>query len=355
MAYIFLFIFILLFIYQKWSAKNIHKYIKYSFTLSHILKAPDEKFDLITEVVNTGYHFVPHVKLIEFLPASIEIHDNKENISVGYYDSQYRIVSDIFLFPRGVYRNKINASIPKRGFYTFNKMYMTGGDFLSLAMPYRLEKFFNKEIIIYPPLKAFNRIQNLMAGFLGEKSVRRFLYEDPNITVGFNDYTGREPMKSISWLQSAKTGKIVVKSFDYTYDASVVVLLNVEHGGFNGDDYTDIIENCFSLTHSVCRWLEDKKIKYSFCMNAKPIGTLINPWQYLHDGLGGSHYTKILEGLGRASYEPAESFSSLLKRSKKNHYDSPYRIIITPGNEKDTVRLLKKHEADKAIVISGTW
>ena len=45
---------------------------------------------------------------------------------------------------------------------------------------------------------------DVLSGFLGDVSVRRFIYEDPVLTTGFREYTGREPMKHISWTQSAR-------------------------------------------------------------------------------------------------------------------------------------------------------
>ena len=42
----------------------------------------------------------------------------------------------------------------------------------------------------------------LLGGMIGDISVNRFIFEDPMLTIGFSDYTGREPMRDISWTRA---------------------------------------------------------------------------------------------------------------------------------------------------------
>ncbi len=68
----------------------------------------------------------------------------------------------------------------------------------------------------------------MLGGVIGDISVNRFIFEDPMLTVGFSEYTGREPMRDISWTQSARLGRMMVKNYDHTVDLSVTILLNVQ-------------------------------------------------------------------------------------------------------------------------------
>ena len=97
-------------------------------------------------------------------------------------------------------------------------------------------------------------ILQTLGGYIGDISVKRFIIEDPMLTIGFNDYTGREPMKKISWPLSARKGKLVVKNYDYTVDVSVIVVLNLASGSAREK------EKCLEITRTACEQLESKHI-----------------------------------------------------------------------------------------------
>ena len=80
--------------------------------------------------------------------------------------------------------------------------------------------------------------------------------EDPVLTIGYLDYTGREPMKKISWMHSAKVGKLMVKNSDYTVDANAAIVLNLASGSAKEK------EKCLEIVRTVCEKLEEEKIPY---------------------------------------------------------------------------------------------
>ena len=56
--------------------------------------------------------------------------------------------------------------------------------------------------------------------------MNRFIMEDPVLRLGYRDYTGREPIKQISWTQTARMGRMMVSCQDYTVERTVTVMLN---------------------------------------------------------------------------------------------------------------------------------
>ena len=90
------------------------------------------------------------------------------------------------------------------------RCYLEAGDLLGLNVSVSSTEG-NKTIICTAPMAESDPPVNVLGGFLGDISVRRFIMEDPSLLVGYRDYTGYEPMKKISWIQSAKTGKLMVK------------------------------------------------------------------------------------------------------------------------------------------------
>lgn len=166
------------------------------------------------------------------------------------------------------------------------------------------------------------------------------------LTIGFSDYTGREPMRDISWTQSARLGKMMVKNYDHTTDICISVILNVQ-SALNTQEEDVLVEQCFSLTRSLCEQLEKKHIKYSFVTNAIPMG-MLDLVSSVEQGLGNVHFYTIMEILGRASLSACENFSVTLRRACRTCEQGQYFIVISP-NENE----IWKEAYDKLVDISG--
>ena len=342
------------FMVQRWSMINALKGVEYHCQPSRRLAAPDEVFELITTLTNRSLRFIPFIKMTEALPKTAVVYSAEAAVDRSHYSGEAGHVSKVYLMPRSKLVRHVPISIPDRGRYLFMWAVLRGGDFLGLRENYEKLKNSNfNEVVIYPQAAAGDYISEVMGGFLGDLSVRRFIIEDPVLTVGFKEYTGREPMKAISWPQSARAGRMMVKSFDYTTELSVSVVLNVEVSGtFESAGFTELyesgektsrltlIENCLSITHTVCGILEDRKIKYDFFSNIVALGSL-GRWDY------------IGEGLGRASYAAAEPLASLIERVMEKQTDARSIVFITAGSETEVRALLNGRDEGRGTVISG--
>ena len=131
---------------------------------------------------------------------------------------------------------------------------------------------------------SYTHLRELLGSFLGDYSVQRYLYEDPVMTAGYREYTGREPMKQISWKQSAHSMGLMVREYDHTVEPVLTLLLNVETAQERKEP---VLETCYSLARTVCQELEDKGIKYVFCTNAAQAGAV-----------GGSHMVDVYKRQG---------------------------------------------------------
>ena len=330
---------------EKWSLDHALHGVELDYGPSVLLAAPDEAFEIVTSLSNRSGRFVPFVQVQGFLPAGIEVRDSRIKLSAGPRGDE-RFSFATFLMPRSGYRRGVTASISRRGRYLFNGAQLSGGDFLGInENAHRV--FSAGEIVVYPRESDAGRVSEVMGGYLGDLSVRRFIIEDPVLTVGFREYTGREPMKAISWAQSARAGGIMVKSYDYTTEPSVTVLLNVDCMG-SDEDREARIESCYSITHTVCRILEERRISYDFYTNANTSGAL-SDWSYIAEGLGHKHFFTILEGLGRASYIATEPFAAAIRRVETHSPGS--LVIITPTEEGPILPYLRRENAMQTLVI----
>lgn len=334
----FLFIIIAALLLERASLKDQLLYISYDCRPDRYQTEPGQPFTVVTTVTNKRRLPVFFLKLEEHLPAEIAIEG--EGLSIRREDDFLRLSSTVFLMPKEALTRRMTASLPKRGRYLFRGSHIYVGDFLGLDeryTPFRL----TREIVVYPAPAKERYYYQVIGSLFGEQSARRFLLEDPILSSGFREYTGREPQRYISWPQSLARGRLMVRQFDHTQDLSVSILLNTDCGGFDRHEPL-LIEEAFSMTRSVCEVLEEKKIRYSFLTNAATAGAT-GQWSFLASGLGSRHFYTIMEGLGRATYDYSESCAALFARAERRTEHSQAFIVVTtrwsPGMQAMVKRL----------------
>lgn len=327
---IFLTVLILCAIGAEWySMQDPLAQVTYDCFPSKAVVEPGETFEIVTTVQNKRPFPIPFIKMEEILPANLEF---GRNLPAQRQEKGSLVLpSTLYLMPRQKLQRHQPASIRERGRYFFRGATLYGGDFLGLR---ETSKFYHlsKELVVLPAAIDCPLLLKNLGGFLGDISVNRFILEDPVLTLGYRDYTGHEPQKAISWSQSARSGKLMVKKYDHTLELSVTVILNVETADSQNGQDPQQIEHCFSMARAVCEALEDRGIQYGFLTNATAAGAM-GCWTLLEEGLGSRHFYTILEGLGRATYEETQSFEQLLQRAGKRAQQGQAHIIITPTHQ----------------------
>ncbi|MDR0838539.1 MAG: DUF58 domain-containing protein [Oscillospiraceae bacterium] len=349
--FIFLFLIMLYFV-ERWSLDHAFNGIEFTYRCSKLLVEPEEPFEIESVITNRQRRFVPFIKTEEFWPGEVTCLTEGVSLHTDFQGNKTHL-SSVYLMPKSRLLRSVSATLPRRGRYIFKGARLKGGDFLGINAESVTVNVFD-EIIVYPKAVRSPEVLSVIGGFMGDISVRRFIIEDPVLTVGMREYTGREPMKAISWPHSAKTGNLMVKQFDYTVEPSVSVLLDVENDG-DSEENAALIEYAFSLTRTVCQSLEDKGMKYTFTTNATTADAF-SRWSYLPEGNGARHFNTILEGIGRASYRYVESFAQLAGKLQSKRDSNRSAIIITlklDGEKNEIIKRFEKYGGGKAFVISA--
>ena len=147
-------------------------------------------------------------------------------------------------------------------------------------------------------------------------------------------------MKQISWKQTAKVGKLMVRQNDHTTDRVAVVLVNME------GSQRLLLESCLKLVRTVCEQLEEAKIPYELMSN----GDLFS----IPEGIGREHLFLILRRLGLSRLGGFTSFSDLVERCVRRRRSNCSYIVITPiiGPErKAQIDYLGSHLDSRPIVL----
>ena len=316
------------YIFQKISMANVLKNISYNCTFSKLLVEPGETFSIISTITNSSPRFLSFLKLEEIFPKEVKINNTTATVVPGVRNTVTHIFTT-YMMPRSKLERHVTACFSQRGRYLFNGADITTGDFLGIED--KTQHFYTFGELVVFPAPADTSMEATLGGFFGDISVRRFIMEDPTLSIGARGYTGREPLKQISWSHSARMGTLMVKEFDYTVEplATIVLDINIED--------TDLIEKCYCVARSVCQLLEEKATPYDFISNATTGGALAR-WHYKSSGLGKAHLFSILEGLGRASHHSTETFSHTLEKLRKlsgGVYSHRSTLVILPTKDEE--------------------
>lgn len=247
------------------------------------------------------------------------------------------ISHNFYLAPKRQFTGKLRFSVRQRGVYDLGRYYLEFGDFLGLK-PRVLSEDTGIRIICTAASCETPSIRAL-GGELGAVSVRRFLYDDPTMVLGYRDYSGREPLKQISWNQSAKAGRLIVRQHDFTTDRAAVVVVNIDPTSRR------LMEHCLSLTSSVCKFLEQEQIPYAMLSN----GDL----RSLTEGLGASHLFFIQRRIGLSRHTGYTGFASVIEDCLRRKKPGCTHIIITPTLDESTQAAISRlaHHIDHDPVV----
>lgn len=290
----------------------------YKGELDKVLVEPGEEITLCHSVVNQSWFPVLYVNLMAAL------HEEAECLEKGTY-SKYRM----YMPGYRKWKAKVRFALKKRGCYHFGHYYIEAGDIFGLRSKVRSGDE-NHEVVVMPDKTDAVAVWKAYSGFIGDISVQRFILEDPVLTIGFREYTGHEPMKSISFTQTAKMGKTYVKCYDYTTEMKVTVLMNM----YSGTE--EELEHCLEIVRTVCEDLEARHIPYAFASNGDVA-------EYMAPGLGSAHYNRLMKQMGKSNLTGFYSLETLLEKCETNRHRGRGFILVTPPLDEKSLETVRKY------------
>ncbi len=298
---------------------------------------PGAEFLVFSTVQNHSRLRTPAIRMEEHFPHNLTVHESEE-FDIKNYSEEHRIYySTITLHRRELIKRYLRASISERGEYRFDYADFHAGDFLGFwENDYRIEN--NHSIVIYPPKWENTDCLKAFTNEIDEIALKKQFLEDPISVRGYREYTGREPMRNISWTQSAVRGSLIVKQFDPVWTQSVLLVLDTSyHGGFGR--YSARLEICFSLTRTVCDMLEQRQIGYRLMTNA----IITSEISSFAGGTGAdASYGRILFALGVAKRGSVCSAEELMRAACLGAARRDVIVFISSCRDETTDRVLQK-------------
>ena len=295
---------------------NSPERLSYHCEVNMSLTEPDEVVTLTYRVNNTSSWPIMFVGYSFLFSDTVEVREDEawqqKHGTHSFMNSMFG--RELFLLPHRGIRGTIRFSLKKRGVCdNLGQIYLEAGDFLG----------FKSSVVSYDiglPIVCTAKMSDqesdirVIGGLLGEISVKRFICDDPSLVIGYREYSGSEPLKDISWVQTAKLDSLMVKKHDFTTDCDVSILVDIEP--------TDAktAERCLSLVRTVCEYLEAERIPYAIESNGDLFET--------DRGIGRKHLFEIHRRIGVSRFTKYRDFDQLINRSEKARQGNHGIIVV---------------------------
>lgn len=291
--------------------------LKVSFDVDTTLVEPDEIVTLRYSVSNPYPLPRLFVGFTLFFDPDVKVREDEAfcRSHVQASDMGARVDYRFFLGAHRAFTGKVRFSVSRRGLRELGRYFVETGEFLGL-FPIVNSDPIDKKIVCTAEKCAVDELA-FPGGELGDLSARRFILDDPTMLLGYREYTGREPMKQISWKQTAKVGRLMVRQNDYTTDRVAVVVVDVDGA------QRQRMEECLKLVRTVIEQLEAAKVPYALMSN----GDLLS----LPEGIGREHLFFLLRRLGLSRLTRFNTFGSLVERCVRLKRSNCSYIVIAPA------------------------
>lgn len=309
--------------------------IRLSFSENHAREG--ERLNLYETITNRKAMPLPVVK-VKFEASRELIFDDTTNTNISDHFYRNDILSCL-MYQK--IRRTLGFKCGKRGYYTIDRVDAVGSDlFLSTnfvsVLPMQLT------LSVYPKLLTDKQFDIIYTTMLGNTLTRRLINEDPFEFRGIREYQPFDPMKSVNYKASAKTGELKVNQHAPTSDESVHILLNLEQETIW--QFTDLLEESIRLASTIAYEYLGNGVPVSFTTNGLDI--INKKPSKIADGSGSSHEISINEALARIDTKlTVPSFIPFLEEIVENRTGSDTLVLISSFQRNDffdAMRTLKE-------------
>ncbi|MDE7266259.1 MAG: DUF58 domain-containing protein [Lachnospiraceae bacterium] len=322
------------------------------------IRGVDVKLWFDTDALYAGgqtklYEVIENRKRTPLPVLEVGFHTKKE---LDFTDTENASVSD-YIYKRDVFavlgRQRITREIvvdcKKRGHYAVSDADLTTHTLL-YKKSYSVGIETDASIYVYPKMTDVSEIMTVCERMLGTLQCAKRLYEDPFAFRTIRSYTTDDPMKAINWKASAKTGELMVNTFDSVQSQKAMVFLDVADTGILKQEA--LIEENIAIAATLARKLLRKSIETGFSFNGADGGEWILP----------TNKKSVFVGLERtlADYDAAKgttSFSELFTGKKEIHEkltDDTLFVVITKNLDDMLWNILTEKAKDHTVLVIET-
>lgn len=269
MISLFLLAFLLLVIlWNLYYATHWNKNLTVTLTFCQSFVYAGEQAKMTERIENRKNMMLPVLEVAFHMDKKLSFHDC-ENTSV----SDYAYKRDIFaLLGNQRITRTLTLDCNQRGYYRIDTSYLTSFSMLHRRR-FSIECPADTELYVYAAKTNVTDILVFCERLMGNIQCARRLYEDPFAFSSIREYTVTDPMNTINWKASARTGDLMVNTFESTLTQKVMLYLDLEDRGIL--KYEHLIEDSISVAAALARKFISRGMEVGICANAE--GNIIEP------------------------------------------------------------------------------
>ena len=250
------------YIFKKYSFQDLD--YSYKFDRDEVFEG--ENFSLVETIKNNKILPLPWLR--SDITASKWLEFGEANAQAISDDT--RIVSSFFTL--GGYKavtRTWNVNCTKRGEFEIKKAHMVSSDLFGQA---KISKGVEVSytVLVLPNTVDLEEMFILPRYLQGDTITKRQIAEDPFYISGVREYTDRDPMNSIHWAATAKEQKLMVRSYEYTSQQSLTILLNIKSQEIEYGEivHPDLVEGSIRVCASLLSLATEEGIPVNLYANA---------------------------------------------------------------------------------------
>lgn len=181
--------------------------------------------------------------------------------------SDFTYKRDIFsMLGRQRITRRLRLFCTKRGYYDIRDV-----NFTSYSLFHKKRYLANRkaqtEFYVYAKRVNVSDLMIQCEKLSGANQCAQRLYEDPFAFRGIRDYTTQDPMKTVNWKATAKSGQMMVNTYDSTQMERVMLYLDVEDTGIMKQE--KLLEECISVAATLSQKLMGKGMEVGLVVNCR--------------------------------------------------------------------------------------
>lgn len=191
---------------------------------------------------------------------------------LAFHDCENTSVSD-FTYKRDIFAllgnqritRKLTLNCMHRGYYRIDKSYLTAFSMLHRRR-FSVDFPADTQLYVYAARTNVSDILVTCERLMGSVQCAKRLFEDPFAYASIREYTVTDPMKTINWKASARTGELMVNTFESTHMEKVMIYLDVEDSGILKYEY--LIEDSISVAACLAQKMIVRGMEVGLYMNS---------------------------------------------------------------------------------------
>lgn len=247
-------------LWNQYYAKHWHKNLMITLNFLQEFVYAGDQAEMTEQIENRKRLVLPVLEVAFHVDKKLAFHDC-ENTSV----SDFTYKRDIFaLLGNQRVTRKLTLNCTHRGYYRIDKSYLTAFSMLHRRR-FSMEFPADTELYVYAARTNVSNILVTCEHLMGSVQCAKRLFEDPFAYASIREYTLTDPMKTINWKASARTGELMVNTFESTHMEKVMIFLDVEDSGILKYEY--LTEDSISVAASLAQKMIAKGMEVGLCTN----------------------------------------------------------------------------------------